>query len=152
MKIGDPGTSAWTCTNPVLSSSMLDTMRMPFPPPPSDAFTMSGKPIFIALASASSTVASVASSKIASGIVMSGTVSPDPLQGITLTSHDCARRLAQILSPTASMLSALGPKNAMSWYASAAGSFGFSLAWPHPGHTASASHRRATFTIRSTFA
>jgi hypothetical protein len=60
--------------------------------------------------------------------------------------------LAQILSPTASIAAAEGPRNAMSWYASALGSFGFSLACPHPGHTASAPHLRATFTIKSTFA
>ena len=86
------------------------------------------------------------------GIEMSGTVRPEPDQGITFTSHDCARIFAQILSPTASIDSADGPRKAMSWYASAAGSFGFSEACPHPGQTASAWHLRATLTIRSTLA
>mmetsp|Transcript_36881 Transcript_36881/g.91119 ORF Transcript_36881/g.91119 Transcript_36881/m.91119 type:complete len:246 (-) Transcript_36881:554-1291(-) len=115
-KMGEPGTSACTCTNPTRSSSMLVTMRMPLPPPPSDAFTISGKPTLSADASASSSVRSVAAARMSSGMVRpSGMVSPLPLHGMTLTSQDCASRLAQILSPTASMASAEGPRNAMPW-------------------------------------
>ena len=131
---------------------MFDTIRIPLPPPPSEALIISGNPTFLALSSAWARSPSVAASSTSSGIEMSGTVRPEPDQGITFTSHDCARIFAQILSPTASIDSADGPRKAMSWYASAAGSFGFSEAWPHPGQTASAWHLRATLTIRSTLA
>ena len=152
MKMGDPGTSAWTCTYPARSASISATMRMPLPPPPSEALIISGNPTFAAEASASSTVRSVARRSVSSGMAVPGTVRPDPDHGMTSTSHDCARMFAQILSPTASMDEAAGPRKAMSWYARAVGSFGFSEACPQPGHTASASHRRATLTIKSTLA
>lgn len=85
INIGDPGTSAWTywniiiislihfylswflpsfppplfsftCLNWLGNSSPLSTLRIPFPPPPSDAFIMTGNPIFCAAAKPSSTV------------------------------------------------------------------------------------------------
>ena len=42
MKMGDPGTSACTCSKPVIISSSVATLRMPLPPPPSDALIMQG--------------------------------------------------------------------------------------------------------------
>mmetsp|Transcript_14907 Transcript_14907/g.36609 ORF Transcript_14907/g.36609 Transcript_14907/m.36609 type:complete len:245 (+) Transcript_14907:6053-6787(+) len=114
-KMGEPGTSACTCTKPVRISAMLVTMRIPFPPPPSEAFTISGNPTLAADTSASSKVRRVACVRTSSGMVVPVTVRPEPDHGMTLTSQDCARRLAQILSPTASMASAEGPRKAMSW-------------------------------------
>ena len=118
MKIGEPGTSAFTCSKPVRSSSMVFTLRMPLPPPPSEALTMTGNPIVATTFSASSTFVSVALFKVSSGMDVPGTVSPLPDHGMTFTSQDCAKMFAHILSPTASIAEAGGPRKAISWYAS----------------------------------
>ena len=48
------------------NSSILVAFRMPFPPPPSEAFTIKGKPMLSARATASSTVVTIALLKISS--------------------------------------------------------------------------------------
>ena len=55
-KMGDPGTSAWTCLKPTTASSTLATLRIPLPPPPHEALIMTGNPIWVQLRTASSTV------------------------------------------------------------------------------------------------
>mmetsp|Transcript_5932 Transcript_5932/g.20750 ORF Transcript_5932/g.20750 Transcript_5932/m.20750 type:complete len:248 (+) Transcript_5932:9901-10644(+) len=131
---------------------MLVTLRMPLPPPPSLALIIIGKPTSFAFATASSTLCSVAA-RMSSGASSSpGDLRPDPDHGMTFTPTLCASRLALILSPTASMLCARGPRKVIPTLSRPAGRLGYSDAWPHPGHTASTLHSCAYSTTRSTFA
>ena len=57
-------------------------------------------------------------------------LTPDPDQGMVGTPAACARMVEPILSPSAAMASAGGPRNLMPVSASAVGSSGFSEAWP----------------------
>ena len=59
-KMGEPGTSPATCLKAPASSAGSSTLRMPLPPPPSDALIMSGKPRRDAAASAASAVRTTA--------------------------------------------------------------------------------------------
>jgi hypothetical protein len=72
---------------------MVSTMRMPMPPPPCTAFTMTGRPIFSTMAFASS-----------------GFTAPSEA-GATGTPALMALRLALTLSPIASIAFEWGPMN-----------------------------------------
>mmetsp|Transcript_32470 Transcript_32470/g.75831 ORF Transcript_32470/g.75831 Transcript_32470/m.75831 type:complete len:217 (-) Transcript_32470:321-971(-) len=154
-KMGEPGTSVLTFVKATFSSSMFVAFRMPLPPPPSEAFTMIGNPTFSARSTASSTVRTIALLKTSSGTVPSSVrvqVRPSPLHGMLGTLAVCARMLAAILSPRAAITPEGGPIKVMPISLSLAGSFGFSLAWPQPGQTASTCCSCAILQIRSTFA
>ena len=101
MNIGDPGTSALTISKLTFSSSSLFDMRMPLPPPPSDAFNITGYPIRFAAAKDSSTVVTMALSKISWSIVpsaLSSASKPVPDHGMDGTFAVCAKMFAAILS------------------------------------------------------
>lgn len=132
--------------------------------------SITGKPIFFAEASASSSEVTHASRQSWSGTVQtpSSTVTPEPLHATQGTSHDCAtivlaiceaaRARAQAfsvsveasaggrarvtLSPRARMLFAPGPMKQMPALASASGRVGNSEAWPQPGTTACGAQQR----------
>mmetsp|Transcript_29459 Transcript_29459/g.72931 ORF Transcript_29459/g.72931 Transcript_29459/m.72931 type:complete len:203 (+) Transcript_29459:1980-2588(+) len=155
MNIGEPGTSALTKSKLTRNSSSLVLMRMPLPPPPSDAFSMTGYPIRFAAASDSSTVVTIAFLNISSGIVPSAVrlaTRPSPDQGMDGTFAVCARIFAPILSPSTAITGAVGPMNWIPRSLRAVGSLGFSDAWPHPGHTASTPSRSAMSAMRFTLA
>ncbi len=158
-----PGCSFSTCGNAADSSSAFLHMRMPLPPPPSDALSMTGYWTRSAAARASSAEWTQPASNVSRGIVPSswrlackGPSSPglpkDPLQGMEGTFAVWAKILAAILSPSTLMTGAGGPMKAMPFSFKALGSFGFSEAWPQPGQTASTPRRAAVSTINFTFA
>ena len=113
------------------SSSALRTRRMPRPPPPAVALSISGKPIFPAAACASPRT------------------SGPPLQGETGTRAASAISLLVILSPSRRMVAALGPRNAISLASSFSTKPGSSARNPQPGHTASARIARSAASTRS---
>mmetsp|Transcript_10656 Transcript_10656/g.39113 ORF Transcript_10656/g.39113 Transcript_10656/m.39113 type:complete len:223 (+) Transcript_10656:5967-6635(+) len=155
MKTGDPGTSATTCSYWARNCDSLVDLRIPLPPPPSDALIMTGYPMRSATSRASSTLFTIAFLKISSGMVPSSVrsaVRPSPLHGMEGTFAVCARMFAAILSPRTLITGDGGPRNVIPFSLSAFGSFGFSEAWPQPGHTASTFCCFAICTIRSTFA
>mmetsp|Transcript_9171 Transcript_9171/g.18467 ORF Transcript_9171/g.18467 Transcript_9171/m.18467 type:complete len:223 (-) Transcript_9171:562-1230(-) len=155
MNMGLPGTSFCTCTKFTLNSSSLLDMRIPLPPPPSEALSITGYPMRFAAARASSAVVTIALSNTSCGICpwsLSSAVSPSPLHGMLGTPAVCAKMLAAILSPSAAITFELGPMNLMPSASNASGSRGFSEAWPHPGHTASTPLSCAILTITSTLA
>jgi len=82
------------------------------------------------------------------------TATPVPDHGMVGTPAACAMMVDPILSPSAAMAAAGGPRKRMprGVSASAVGSSGFSDACPHPGHTASTLARSATWTMRGTLA
>ena len=82
------------------------------------------------------------------------TATPVPDQGIVGTPAACAMMVEPILSPSAAMGAAGGPRNLIpeGVSASAVGSSGFSEAWPQPGQTASTLARSATWTMSGTLA
>ena len=87
--------------------------RIPRPPPPHDAFSISGKPT------------DAASLRIASKSVPSTSVA-----GITGTPAVIATRRAEALSPRARMVSALGPMKVMPFASQASTKSGFSDSRP----------------------
>mmetsp|Transcript_25830 Transcript_25830/g.66981 ORF Transcript_25830/g.66981 Transcript_25830/m.66981 type:complete len:236 (-) Transcript_25830:565-1272(-) len=162
-KMGEPGCSFSTCGNAALNSSAFLHMRMPLPPPPSDALSMTGYWTRSAAARASSAEWTQPASNVSLGMVPSscrfackGPSSPglpkDPLQGMEGTFAVCARIFAAILSPSTLMTGAGGPMKAMPFSLRALGSFGFSEAWPQPGQTASTPNLDAVSTMSLTFA
>mmetsp|Transcript_23599 Transcript_23599/g.57154 ORF Transcript_23599/g.57154 Transcript_23599/m.57154 type:complete len:223 (+) Transcript_23599:5435-6103(+) len=155
INIGEPGTSLETCTKLLRSSSSLSDMRIPFPPPPSEAFSMTGYPIRLAASTASSAVVTMALLKISFGILpvsSRSAVNPSPDHGMEGTSAVWARMLAAILSPSRDITRPSGPMNLIPSSLSESGSSGFSDAWPHPGQTASTFFSVATLQMSSTLA
>mmetsp|Transcript_2180 Transcript_2180/g.6660 ORF Transcript_2180/g.6660 Transcript_2180/m.6660 type:complete len:223 (+) Transcript_2180:3046-3714(+) len=155
INIGEPGTSAFTWSKLEINSSLLADIRIPLPPPPSDAFNMTGNPILSAAATHSSTVVTMALSNVSFGIVPSGVklaTKPSPDHGIDGTFAVCARMFAAILSPRTDMTGAVGPMNWIPFFAKAVGNFGFSDACPQPGQTPSTPSLTAISVIKSTFA
>mmetsp|Transcript_39595 Transcript_39595/g.119673 ORF Transcript_39595/g.119673 Transcript_39595/m.119673 type:complete len:224 (-) Transcript_39595:296-967(-) len=155
-KMGDPG-GASLCTWGKLAwiSSFVPHMRMPLPPPPSDALTITGKPMRSAHAMASSAFVTKPFLKVSSGMVPSGVksaVKPSPDQGMEGTPAVCARMLAAILSPSTDMTGEVGPMKVIPSSFNCFGKSGFSEACPQPGHTASAFCALATSQMRSTLA
>lgn len=114
MNIGEPGTSFCTCTKFVLSSSRSLAMRMPLPPPPSEALIMTGKPIEAADAMASFTLKMHALLNTSCGMTPCSfrpDSMPSPDQGMEGTLAVCARMLADTLSPRAAITGPVGPMN-----------------------------------------
>ena len=99
--------------SPSRTSSAERAIRIPLPPPPADALSMTGKPISVATVTASST------SLMASG---------DP--GTVLTFASFASRLLAILSPMAAMASGPGPMKAILAASRARQNAGFSETKP----------------------
>mmetsp|Transcript_28978 Transcript_28978/g.97743 ORF Transcript_28978/g.97743 Transcript_28978/m.97743 type:complete len:236 (+) Transcript_28978:3770-4477(+) len=162
-KTGDPGTSDVTCGQELVISSASAFMRMPLPPPPSEALSMTGYPIRSAAASADSKEVTQAASNVDCGMVPSSLrrawrgpsssgLPQEPDQGMDGTLAVCARMLAAILSPSTAITEGGGPMKAMFAAIKARGSFGFSEAWPHPGQTASTPASMATSTMSLTLA
>ena len=119
---------------------------------------MMGNPIAIAACSASVAFLIVASSNACSGNVPV-TLSYDamtccPFQPMHGTPALCAIMVLPILSPRARMGGPLGPMNLMGGcdLANVSGRVGFSLACPHPAHTAWTPCNRANSTINVTLA
>mmetsp|Transcript_33206 Transcript_33206/g.73178 ORF Transcript_33206/g.73178 Transcript_33206/m.73178 type:complete len:203 (-) Transcript_33206:475-1083(-) len=155
MKIGEPGTSFCTWMNWFLSSEGSCTMRMPLPPPPSEALIITGYPISSATTAACSGVNTHALSKTSLGICPFASrpaSMPWPDQGMEGTFAVCARMLADTLSPNAAMTDAVGPMNWIPLLFRVDGRRGFSEACPQPGQTASTLWATAMSTMRSTLA
>mmetsp|Transcript_14116 Transcript_14116/g.35627 ORF Transcript_14116/g.35627 Transcript_14116/m.35627 type:complete len:275 (-) Transcript_14116:324-1148(-) len=155
MKIGEPTTSIFTWSYALLNSASVVHFRMPFPPPPSEALSITGYPIRLAHAMASSRLCKQADLNTSSGNVPSGRSSqaiPSPFHGIHGTPAACARIVEAILSPSACITGAVGPMKVMPISLSVLGRAGFSLACPHPGQTASTFCFFAISQIRGTFA
>ena len=102
------------------SCSGCRTLRMPRPPPPADALTMSGKPTSSPNFTIASSDTPVRSRHVASG-----------------TPASSASSLEAILSPSARIAAELGPRKVMPSSSSRATKAASSDAKPQPGQTAS---------------
>ena len=133
---------------------MSVTLRMPLPPPPSDALIMRGNPTRSAAEAASATLLTLAESMSAwdSPSVAYLTRTSAPFHAMVGTPADWAMMVEPILSPNARMAAPEGPMNLMLFAFSVSGSVGYSLACPHPAHTASARTACAFSTMRRTLA
>mmetsp|Transcript_26316 Transcript_26316/g.81281 ORF Transcript_26316/g.81281 Transcript_26316/m.81281 type:complete len:212 (-) Transcript_26316:539-1174(-) len=154
-KMWQPLTSSLTASNIGMTSAMSYTLRMPLPPPPSDALSITGKPTRFTTSTHSSAVSTKAWRYTSSSMlsVPRGTRSESPDHGTVGTSSDCAMMLEAILSPRANMAFSCGPRKRTFFVSThMRGSFGFSDAWPQPGYTASQFWRSAVSTMRSTLA
>ena len=98
------------------TSSMLLISLIPLPPPPQEALSISGKPIFFAILTSSSGL---------SGNIL--------LAGITGTPASSAIFLALALFPNFSILSAVGPINFIPAKLHSFANSGFSDKRPYPG-------------------
>ena len=85
-------------------------------------------------------------------VASASTVTPEPDHETHGTVALCAMIVDAILSPSRNIELSDGPMKVMPSSSSVRGSAGFSDAWPHPGHTASASWSDAIETITETFA
>ena len=104
-----------------LKSFRLNTALIPFPPPPAEAFIMTGNPILTAILKAIST---------------SSTAPPDP--GIVGTFAFCIVDTAVALSPIFSIISGDGPINFILCSPQIFENLAFSDKNPYPGCIASA--------------
>jgi len=118
-------------SNAARSSPGSRTSRMPRPPPPAVAFSISGKPMRAATRSTSSRP-----------------IGP-PLHGLTGTSAASANSLEAILSPSLRIVSALGPRKTISLASSFSTKLGSSARNPQPGQTASTRIARSAASTRS---
>ena len=107
--------------NPFSTSSSVQAIRMPLPPPPADALSMTGQPI------------SVATCKACCG-ESNASVCP----GTVLTLAVAASFFDSILSPMTSIARILGPIKRIPACSSACANSAFSDRKPKPGCTASA--------------
>jgi hypothetical protein len=112
-------------------SSARSTRRIPLPPPPLAALSMTGKPMVLAAAVASSVV-------------------PHDAPGTMGTPAAAIFARAAVFDPMARIALAGGPMKTTPAAAHASGSGGFSLRKPYPGWTASHPAFLATLTILST--